>query len=197
MRGRQRSRGANRPAGRLVTRGELRAFRRDLTGHKTVPPPVPTTFVQVPWNSWTFERVASSTGAGSFSEITVQDVIDQIVNRIGIRDTDPKAQVRIKVQTAQAYVTADGLTNPDVETQFFELSGQAVGVDQYPRSIQRDKGTLNMPARTGFTYSLADRREILGASEGTLKILKATDQVGSGSVVTTRVHVLWCSTPIQ
>lgn len=196
MVGRGRGRRAPRGAARPVTRTELRALRRDLTGHKTVPPPIPTTFVQLPWNNWTFERASASQASGSFTEITVQDVIDQIVNRIGIKDTDPKAQVRIKVQSAQAYVTADGLTYPDVETEFYELAGQTTGVVQYPRSIQRDKGTLNMPARTGFTYSLADRREILGAPEGTLKVLKATDSSGQGSTVTVRVHVLWCSTPV-
>merc|ERR1712113_164672 len=102
-----------RPAARPVSRAEFRALRRDLTGHKTVPPPIPTTFVQVPWNNWTFERSSESTAEGSFTEITVQDLIDQIVNRVGIRDTDPISQVRVKIQSAQAYVTADGLTYPD------------------------------------------------------------------------------------
>jgi len=181
---------------RAVSRGDLTRLRHELTGHKIVPSNNPTTFIQLPWNNWTFERESAVTAEGSFDEITVQDILDQIVNRIGIKDTDPKPLPRIKVQYAAAWLTAAGLIYPDMETSFYELAGQDLTSVQYPRSTQRDKGTLNMPAKTAFEYSLADKREILGAEQGALKVIKATSLAGEGAKLTVRVRVVWNCTPV-
>jgi len=83
-----------------------------------------------------------------------------------------------------------------METSFYELAGQDLTSVQYPRSTQRDKGTLNMPAKTAFEYSLADKREILGAEQGALKVIKATSLAGEGAKLTVRVRVVWNCTPV-
>ena len=189
-------RAANQANGnKIVTQSELKSQRRDMDGGKVLPPIIPSTFNQLPWNSWTFERASAVQAPGSFEVITIQDIISQIVTRIGLRDEDPIAEVRIKVSQAAAYLTADGLVYPDMVTEFYELAGQDAGDVQYPRETQRDKGTLNIPARAGYKFSSADRRQIFGTSKGTTKIMRVTSTPGEGAMLTTRVMVLWQASP--
>merc|ERR1711998_110199 len=144
MAARGRARGMPGVARRPTVDQRFRMLERRLTGHKTVPATNPPAFVQLPWNSWTFERTDNTTSDLQGFNITVGDVLTQIRSRLQISDT---ADLRIKVQSSQIWCTASGLIFPDLEATFYELTGETTSTLQYPRSVQRDKGTLNMPAR--------------------------------------------------
>lgn len=165
----------------------FRQLERRLTGHKTVPATNPPAFVQVPWNTWTFECTEKTASDLQGFNITVQDILTQIKTRLLFADN---AGLRIKVQSAQIWCTASGLIFPDLEATFYELSGESTSINQYPRSVQRDKGTLNMPARCGYMYPSADKREIVGTPEAGL-IVSTGVATSTGSELTFRVQVLW------
>jgi len=167
----------------------FRNLERRLTGHKTVPATNPPAFVQLPWNSWTFERTDNSTSDLQGFNITVGDILTQIRSRLQLSDG---ADIRIKVQSSQIWLTAANLIFPDLEATFYELSGESTSTDQNPRSVQRDKGTLNMPARCGYMYPSADKREIVGANQSTLIVANGIATT-SGSDITFRIQVLWQS----
>merc|ERR1712006_23258 len=99
---------------------------------------------------------------------------------------DANADIRIKVQSAQIWCTASTLVYPDLEATFYELVGESTSTNQYPRSTQ------NMPARCGYNYPSADKREVLGAPESGL-IVSTGVATDTGSNLTFRVHVLWQS----
>jgi len=190
----QVNRGRGRAGGRannatLAVNQRFRQLERRLTGHKTVPATNPTAFVQLPWNSWTFERLETTTANLQGINITVSDILAQIRSRVLL---DANADIRIKVQSAQIWCTASTLVYPDLEATFYELVGESTSTNQYPRSTQRDKGTLNMPARCGYNYPSADKREVLGAPESGL-IVSTGVATDTGSNLTFRVHVLWQS----
>jgi len=190
MRGRAgRGRQANNRSTQSHIERRFNALERRLTGAKTVPAENPPAFVQLPWNSWTYERAVTTSAALETITVSVDNIREQIRGNVKLA-TD--ADIRIKVQSAQMWVTAPTLLYPDLEATFFELSGEKQAADQYARSIQRDKGTLNMPARCGYMFPSADRREILGASEVSLNVV-AGRPTAEGSELTFRVQVLWCS----
>lgn len=173
-----------------ATQQELRAVERRLTnrmmGHSFKPSMEPTAFVQRPWNSWTFERTNTTTGELEGVGITIANIISQIQSRNGL-DSDNK--VVLKIQSAAIWCTAAGLIQPDIECKFYELNEKTV-LPQQPRSVQRDLGTLNRPAKCGYVFPLADSKEIIFDDESALLVTVAT-AVAVGSVVTTRIHVLW------
>jgi hypothetical protein len=123
------------------------------------------------------------------SVITVGDLASQIRTKCAIAETGN--QILIKVQTASAWVTAAGLVYPDLQAVFYELSS-ASSTDQSIRSEQRDKGTLNMPAKAGYMYPMSDQKEILGNDDSGMLIVSAIAG-DAGSIITTRVHLLWQS----
>jgi len=172
----------------------MRNMERRMMGHKTTPAMNPTAFVELPWNSYTFERTNLTTDASPTTTITVLDILTQLVNRVGL-STSPDAVVRIKIRSAQVWCTVAGtLVHPDLKVEFFELAGEATTGSQQPRSTQRDLGTLNMPAKVGYRFPLADNKEILAASDAALKVM--TSQVAeTGSELTSRIQILWQSTP--
>ena len=165
------------------------ALERRLTGCKTVPAINPPAFVQLPWNSWTFERLDKTVADLEVVTVSVSNIIEQLRGRLQL---STEADIRIKVQSAQVWCTASSLIYPDLEATFFELSGEKQAADQYARSTQRDKGTLNMPARCGYMYPSSDKREVLGASEVSLNVVAGT-ATNTGSDLTFRVQVLWQS----
>jgi len=170
----------------------IRALEKRLTGQKVSPPNNPSTFVQLPWNSWTFERTDTTDTAFETTLITASDIFTQIRANVGLA---VNADLRIKVQDASVWCTvAEVLIQPDISVGFFEIASTIPAGGQYPRSVQRDLGTLNMPAKTGYHFPSADKREIMGSLQGAYQIL-TTNAVTVGSAVTYRIHVLWQSQP--
>jgi hypothetical protein len=100
--------------------------------------------------------------------------------------------ILIKVHSAMAWVTAAGLIYPDCQAVFYELSNQATA--QSIRSAQRDKGTLNVPARCGYHYPLADSKEIYGDDQLSTQVFTAVAD-SPGSIITARANILWQSSP--
>jgi len=176
----------------------MRDMERRMTGYKTVPANNPPAFVQLPWNSFTYEKTQTAGQAGAAQITTVNDILVQIAAKVCLSTEPPTvANVRVKVQSCQVWCTvADTLLHPDMEVTFYELSGESSANQQQPRSTQRDLGTLNMPAKCGYTYPIADSREIIADDLTLLKVAKA-QAIQAGSVLTTRVHVLWQSSPSE
>jgi hypothetical protein len=164
-----------------------------LTGFKFTPSEHPKTFVQIPWNSWTFEQTASTAEGALSLVVTVGDIQTQIRNKCATKLAADGNQLLVKVQTACGWVTAASLVYPDLEAVFYELSSVSATNAQSIRSQQRDKGTLNLPAKAGFSYPLGDQKEILGNDDSTTKVMSALAD-SPGSIITVRVTVLWQST---
>jgi hypothetical protein len=168
----------------------VRALERRLSGFKFNPPLNPSSFVERPWNTWTFERTGvTSTGAEAVL-ITIGDLIAQLRAKCAIAEAGNN--ILVKVQSAMAWVTAAGLVYPDCQAVFYELSTQST--TQQIRSAQRDKGTLNAPARCGYHYPMADTKEIYGTDEAAVLVFTAVAD-SPGSIITSRVNILWQSSP--
>jgi len=182
-RGRARGRQAQMTA-------SVRRLKHDITGHVIKPSQDPTSFVELPWNSWTFERTDTTAQADSGDNVSVQNVIDQLRARVGLSTT---AVIRIKVQSARIWCTAVGPTfaHPDMRGIFYEINGQ--GTSATARSTQRDIGTLNAPARVGYQYPIDDRKEVLTKTDNATQIAGYV-VVGSGSEVSVRIQILWQAT---
>ncbi len=165
---------------------ELRDIKRSIAGAKFVPKPDPPTFVEKPWNPWTFNRTARTTAEEMSMPITVADVITQISNKLGLTAD----RLVVKIQRAAVWCTVgDTIFQPDISCSFYEVSEKTVA-PQMARSEQRDLGTLNRPARVGYIYPMVDQKEIIYKAEEQLLILNAVAET-TGSLITVRVHVLW------
>jgi hypothetical protein len=187
--GRANARRRGRPSAAV----QIRRLRNDMQGHHVTPSLDPHSFVQLPWNNWTFERTYEANANPATQDITVIDIIDQLVARVGLTSA---TNCRIKIASCRAWVTAKGLVYPDLAAEFYEIAGQqSETINRFPRYIGRDKGTLNRPARVGYNFPTVDRKEILGSDQGTLLLAKITDNSGVGSTITIRFQILWQSGP--
>lgn len=193
MRGRnRRGRGAGTRS-TMATRQELLALKREVTGCSIVPQANPPVYIQLPWNSWTFQRTDNTTAEFEAVTITIGSIIDQIRGRCNINTTgsgDIGNQISLRIQAAQVWTTASGLILPDMETVFFELNPN--DANQQIRYTQRDIGTLNMPAKVGYRYPMNDTKEVLSDSDSTLNVVQTT-AAAVGSQVTHRISVVWRS----
>lgn len=169
---------------------EMRALKNSINGTKTSPTAVPRAFVQVPWNSWTYERSVITNAVFVEEFVTINDVATQLRNRIGL---DTTADLRIKVQSAQIWATVSAtLLQPDITCRFYEINGESSNAP--PRLEKRDLGTLNMPAKAGYNYPATDKREIIRPSDsGSVRICSG-EAAASGTTVTLRVQILWQQT---
>lgn len=196
-RGTRRARGGRAPPSTSQLAMRMRNLEKRLTGYKTIPQDNPPAFVQLPWNSFTFEVTQTGDAPGITQIITIGTILTQIATKCGLSIEPPNvANVRVKVQSAQVWCTvAATLLQPDMEVKFYELSGEPIAANQQARSIQRDLGTLNKPAKVGYVFPNADKREIIGTDDvAALKVLSA-EAVAGGSRLTSRVQVLWQSSP--
>lgn len=168
----------------------LRQSEKANKGFKMTPPDLPSTFVSAPWNSWTFERTYLSTSDNQVFPLTIELLITQIATDLSLSSIE---RVRIKIQSGQIWVTTGPtLVQPSFEAKFFELSQS----DAQIRSLQRDVGNWNKPAKAGYVYPTVDKQEIYGINDAARDVLTATVS-NLGSTVTLRVQLLWKSlTPI-
>lgn len=182
-----RGRGGNGSSATAVAM--VRRLEHRVSGHRIVPSAHPTTFVERPWNSWTFERTGVTTEGALSEVIRVEDIIAQIRAKCAIAEAGN--QILVKVLSASGWVTAAGLIYPDLQAVFYELSSASTS-SQSIRSLQRDKGTLNMPAKAGYMFPMSDQKEILSNNDANTTIFSCI--AGSaGSIITSRVHLLWQS----
>jgi len=167
----------------------VRRLESRMDGHKFVPSDEPTGFVERPWNTWTYEVTVSTTQGATTFAVSAGNIQSQIRTKCQIAEDGNN--LLIKVRTASAWVTAAGLIYPDLQAVFYELDPNGT---QSIRSQQRDKGTLNRPAKAGYVFPAADAKEILGSSESGVSIMTATADT-PGSIITVRCQVLWQSSP--
>jgi len=187
-RGRRPRGGATHNTARLQQ--EMQALKNSINGTKTSPTAVPRAFVQIPWNSWTFER-SNITNADFVEEfVTINDIATQLRGKIGLV---PSADLRIKIQSAQIWATVSStLLQPDITCRFYEINGESSNAP--PRLEKRDLGTLNMPAKAGYIYPATDKREIIRPTDsGSVRVCSGS-AVASGTTVTLRVQILWQQT---
>lgn len=178
---------------------KVRSLQQSVTGHTYRPRPDPTSFVTVPWNSWTY----SKTGVISADDqtdptitpftTTIGEIAGQIKDANGIGAVAPV----VKVLRAAAWITANqpnGLITPSGTTAFYELAGYD-STTKSKREIVTDQGTLNMPATFGYVYPIVDQKEILDPATSTNQPVMATTTDGLSSndkiQVNHRIHVLW------
>lgn len=161
-----------------------------MFGSKMVPSPVPRAFVQIPWNSWTYELSEDIPAASANTPltVTVTKLIQNLTDNVGL---DQSASIRVKVQSAQVWVTASGLQYPSLTADFYEINGNTANAASI-RSTQSDKGTLNMPARAGYVYPVSDSRDVLNTGDGGLRVVVLSGG-SEGSKCTIRVQLLWQS----
>lgn len=163
-----------------------------MLGHKIVPTANPPVYVERPWNSYTFQRTDTTTGDLEAVEINVGDIVTNLRGRLNINPVgqgDVGNEISLKIQEARVWCTAPGLVLPDLETTFYEISYNG---SQSARHTQRDQGTLNMPAKVGYAWPIADSKEVLGSGDLT-KLVCVSRATDTGSAVTHRVHILWRS----
>lgn len=176
------------PSALMQLQQRLNSQKVSMNGAKMVPSQVPRAFVQYPWNSWTFEDTLNVTSASTQTlEITFQKIADQFSQKLGISGS---LSLRVKIQSAQVWCTANGLAYPQLRADFYEINGNAVNAASV-RSSQADKGTLNMPARAGYIYPASDSKDVLNSGESALKVVAAQTALTSGATLTIRVQVLW------
>lgn len=184
MRG-KRNNGSSRASG-TVSQRQLREMEHRISGARYTPAIEPPTFVEKPWNSYTFSRSDVTTAGLESVPITVADIITQVSNKLAVNAD----RLVIKIQRAAVWCTvAATLLQPDMSCSFYEVSEKTV-VPQMARSEQRDLGTLNRPARCGYIYPMVDQKEIIYKAEEQLLVVNSVP-VTSGSIVTTRVAILW------
>jgi hypothetical protein len=171
---------------RLATR--INAFERRVTGAVRVPTADPGSFVERPWNSWTFEQTVVTAADLERSLTTASDIVTQLRARCGL-----SGEVHFKVSRADIWGTSGGpaFVVPDVKAEFYEISNNTSTVAAV-RSVQRDKGTLHVPARLGYSYPMNDTKEIITTDDVSHLICRA-QATTSGTHITTRVHVLYKS----
>jgi len=179
------------PSAVHVLSQKLNAQKTSMHGAKVVPSPVPRAFVQVPWNSWTYEDTVTTTADAGLTEVVDFSKLSQdIKSKTGIA---AGSSLRIKVQSAQVWCTASSLIYPSLKADFYELNGNSANAASI-RSTQSDKGTLNMPAKCGYVFPLGDSKDVLNSGDNNLSIVRG--EAGAvGSVLTLRVQVLWQSRP--
>jgi len=174
---------------------QISKLRREITGHSMKLIANPTSFDQLPWNNWVFERTYNTSVAG-VARMKIGDIIDQIVVRVGIASPDT---VRVRVKSACGWVTAmatdfNGPSMPDLNVEFYELAGQQIGGQkQYARKTVRAKGSLSQPAFNGFVYPVEGQNEIFGYPEKEMNVAKFQCPVTSATTMTVRINVLWQS----
>lgn len=174
---------------------QVRALSKRIEGHKCSLSSNPGTFVERPWNGWTYEISQTTAQDLQSTVITILMVLTQLANKNGI----PVERLRIKVQSSGVWgIVSSTLLSPDIECKFYELAGTTLDspiLEQFPRSTQRDKGTLNLPAKCGYVYPMRDSKDIYGHYSGDRKIVD-TKAVTTGTDVVTRVHLLWQSSDV-
>ncbi len=158
-------------------------------GYKMTPSDLPKTFVQAPWNSWTFERTVVNASGLQVNETTVDIILTQIATQLSLSAIE---RVRIKIQAAQVWAfSAAVLLQPDVEVTFYELSQS----DKQVRSLQKDIGSWNKPAKCGYVYPTVDKQEIYSNADGARLVL-STKPITAETKTTVRIQVLWRSLPV-
>lgn len=184
----------NRRIARQSPRNMIRAAQHRDAGKKLVPALRPPQIVRLPWNSYTFSATYATSSTVSSITITVGNIREQIISRMGF--TGFSGKISLKVNSAYAWNTAIGgtLTQPSMEGLFWELSTDSGG-SYSVRSEQYDHGTLNIPARVGYLYPLSDRKEVHTTTNDAHVVARFVVPIstnGSGNV-TVRINVLWNS----
>lgn len=174
-----------------VARRMVRASARRDAGHKVVPSLRPPQIVRLPWNSYTFSATYNTSTANEIS-ITVGNIRQQIISLMGLAGAS--GAIGLKVSAARGWNTATGpqFAQPSMQGIFYELIPVSAGETYNARSEQYDHGTLNIPSRVGYTWPLADRKEIHSQTTDSHVICKFSTpaSLNTGNV-TVRVHVLW------
>lgn len=177
--------------GKTISAGEKALQRVNLIqkankGYKMIPTDHPKVFIEAPWNSWTFEQTFTNATALLTNTVSIDTILTQIATKLSLTSIE---KVVIKIHAAQAWVTSGTmLVQPNLEARFFELSRG----DSQVRSLQRDVGSWNKPAKAGYVYPTVDKSEIYNINDKDRKVVSVV-AVAAESKTTVRVQLLWRS----
>jgi hypothetical protein len=173
-----------------VAMSAISRLRQEVEGRAYKPPNDPPSFVTRPWNSMVYEKIATTVGENVGYTIADTDILSELKARFNLSDSSVPV---FKVQRASIWTVSTGpsFPLPSLDAVFYELTGVGTG-GSVARSDQRDKGTLNRPAKAGYTYPLPDQKEISAKGDATQNIC-AGIAGGAGSRMIFHIHVLWKS----
>lgn len=174
---------------------KLNQLKIQTNGTKYTPALTPPDFVEIPWNTYTYERTNRMEAELQDEELLVEDIINHIRGRLNISDQGAAGTgnvIKIKVLDISGWATASVQTIgvPDLKVRVYELNP---GDLRTARMTLRDVGSLNMPARLGYKFPVTDSKQILSDGDAALKIANF-QTVGVNTRTTIRAHVLWKST---
>lgn len=198
MRGVARRNNSTRQGAVARMNQRLNNLKIQTNGTKFTPANNPPDYVEIPWNQYTWERTDVNDSNLEILPITVENIINQIRNRLNISDqgiAETGNVIKLRILDVASWGTAAVQTTgiPDLKMRVYELNPSDALT---ARTTLRDVGTLNMPAKLGYKFPVTDSRQILSDVDGAIQI--ATLQPATvGTRVTTRVHVLWKSTYVS
>jgi len=166
MRGRGRGRGRGISNTQRVVNNAIRRNERHDRGQLISPTPYPPKFAVFPWNSYTYSTSFKAT-TGTTISIGTDDLKARLRAALGFKDD---ALLTLKIERARVWCISigDAASNsfamPNLTVRYLELSSNALGVSSL-RQEDRDHGTLNMPAKSGYVWPLRDRCEVFSNSE--------------------------------
>jgi len=190
-RGRGRGRGRGNGATHRIVNSAIRRNERHDRGQLITPSPFPPKFTVFPWNSYTYS-VTYDVVTGTSENVTTTEIKARLRAAMGL---ESDAVITMKIERVRVWNTSVGSASgasfsmPNISVRYFELSG---GTSQ-PRSLRqedRDHGTLNMPAKSGYVWPLRDRCEVLSNSEN-ITLCSIDGYAGTKCVV--MVNLLWRS----
>lgn len=195
MRGGRRNNSSRRPGAVPRLAQKLNQLKIQTNGTKFTPAPTPPDFVEVPWNTYTYERTNRIEAELEDQQLLVGDIISQIRGRLNISDQGQAGTgnvIKLKILDVSGWAIASVQTIgvPDLQCRVYELNP---GDLRTARMTLRDVGSLNMPAKLGYKFPVTDSKQVL--SDGDAAMVIANFQtVGVDTRSTIRAHVLWKST---
>jgi len=188
-RGRGRGRGRGSATHRIVNNAIRRNERHDR-GQLITPSPFPPKFSVFPWNSYTYST-SYFVVTGTTNAITTTEIKARLRAAMGL---ESDAVITMKIERCRVWnisigssTTGTNFAMPNISVRYFELSSSAT---PSLRQEDRDHGSLNMPAKSGYVWPLTDRVEVLANSEN-ITLCNIDGYTGTECVVL--VNLLWRS----
>jgi len=171
-------------------RQQLSQLNAKISGRRLAPSRYPPVVDSHPWAHWTFDR---SNEISDPEEVSLTISTSDIATQLRFQNGWSGNKLEIKVENCKFWLTARALAMPDLKSEFYDLGDQPVATPAL-RETLRDKGTLNVPARVGYSYPESDSLEIAAGSED-IVVAKGTAQDSQGCVLTTQMSIWYRSSP--
>lgn len=191
MRGRGRGRGrVNAGNTQRIVNNAIRRNERHDRGQLFSPSLLPPKYAVLPWNSYTYSQTEDVINPATAITITTDKIKTRLRNQMGL---EADAIITMKVERMRVWNISVGSTTanatfamPNLNVNYFELANGSA--TRSLRQEDRDHGTLNMPAKSGYVWPLGDRNEVLPSTEN---IQLASIYSYPGTKIVAMVNLLW------